>query len=291
MAFERTWERVGPLDFTADGTAGGLITVADVGLIKVKSKVKVTAIGLPDLVLEVKKVLSPTQFLVGPVQNKNRQKGSKSLTDRTDISAYTTALSSQVVSTQQNKSRLKPEDVIQAVYEQEPSVALRTMSVDQYGNPWRSDNPLPVTFTESLNIGAVEITDGDDNLAVNNDGSINVNVVQSSNGELVNTYNSVSSVANQVLTTIVSYTVPVGKIGFLYRAEVSGSNIAEYELLINAAVEAKKRTYFGSSLNEEFEFGKGSGLELSAGDQVTVRTIHNRPMTGDFEGRIEVLEI
>lgn len=146
MAIERLWERVSPIAFTADGGQDGLVTVSSVECLKVKQTVKITAIGQPTLKLEVKRVASPTQLYVGPIQNSNRQKGNKNLLSRTDLSAYTVANSAQILAAEQSKPRLKPEDIIQASYEQEPTLALRSYLVDKVGKAFgSSENPVNIT--------------------------------------------------------------------------------------------------------------------------------------------------
>lgn len=98
----------------------------------------------------------------------------------------------------------------------------------------------------------------------------------------INTYAEVSSVASATLTTIVSYTVPIGKIFYLNLAELSGSNIAEVFVTVNNVTIAKKRTYF-TDYNAEFLF---FGNAQAAGDVVAVKIEHNRALVGDFEARI-----
>lgn len=138
----------------------------------------------------------------------------------------------------------------------------------------------------------IAISDGSNTLAINPDGSINVNITQSNPGELKSVYNEISSVVSGVLTTIQTYTAPAGKTTYLQKAEVSGTNIAEYTILVNATIEDKKRTYFGGDLNAMFKFIEtGTGLPLAVGDTVTTKVIHNRPNSGDFNSRIQVIEV
>lgn len=133
---------------------------------------------------------------------------------------------------------------------------------------------------------------GGDELAINPDGSINVVLTSGNPGELLTFYNEVTSVATSVLTTIQTFTAPIGKITFLQKAEVSGTNIAEYTISINAIIQDKKRSYFGSDLNQVFVFAEtGTGLPLAVGDVVTIKVIHSRPVVGDFNSRIQVVEI
>lgn len=99
-------------------------------------------------------------------------------------------------------------------------------------------------------------------------------------------YNEITSVASSILTTISIYTA--SQDSRLKLIEVSGSNIADYKILYNASVIAKKRTYFGGSLNESFSFEKG--FILLNGDTITVKVIHTRPFVGDFNSNIIVLK-
>ena len=109
----------------------------------------------------------------------------------------------------------------------------------------------------------------------------------------VNQFQDITAVTSGSETLITSYTVPVAKTLYLARVESSGTNIATFNLYINGSLSARRRTYFGSSLNETFEFftKDGSGLILNAGDVLSIKVIHFRPSTGDFEARIQgVLE-
>lgn len=111
-------------------------------------------------------------------------------------------------------------------------------------------------------------------------------------GESKNYPGDASSVATGVQISLSNYTAPAGKTSYLQLVEVSGSNIALYLVLINGIRQATKRTHFGGSLNEQFDFEVygSKGLKLSPGDIVDVQMRHDRPYTGDFESRIQVFE-
>jgi len=106
----------------------------------------------------------------------------------------------------------------------------------------------------------------------------------------INQYNEVFAVVSGILTTIVTYTVPVGKTNALERVSVSGENIALYTVLINGTIIDSQRTYFGGELNAQFEYmSTGNfGTVLNAGDIVSVKVLHNRPSAANFEGRIQM---
>lgn len=138
MAIERLWETISPITFAANGGADGIVTIPDVCGFKVKQTVVISALTLPELILEVKRVVSPTKLIVGPKVTTGK------MTARQNLSAYTVALLANIRAEEQPKVRIPPADAIQAAYEQEPTLAIRTLGVDCIGDPWSVDNPMPV---------------------------------------------------------------------------------------------------------------------------------------------------
>lgn len=136
MALEKRLEAVPSQSFTANGTNDGMITVADATEYKVKQLVFLTATSLPDLdTIEVKRVVDATHLFVGP-------RGG-SIDARTNISAYTVALSAAIVANEQNRPNIPNESINRAVYEEEPTLAHRVFPVDELGNDYTPDNPFP----------------------------------------------------------------------------------------------------------------------------------------------------
>lgn len=127
---------------------------------------------------------------------------------------------------------------------------------------------------------AIQDADGDQ-LAINPDGSLNTKP----GGTPKAFFNEVTSVANGMQTTII--TQMISAVSRLQKVRVSGTNVAMYEVLLNNIVIDKKRTYFGSSLNEEFDFGD---QVIQATWILSVRVTHERPDVGDFNARIQVVE-
>jgi hypothetical protein len=127
MAYERAWESVGPVAFTATGGQDGTVTLSSTAGFKVKQSIVISAISLPTLKLEVKRVISLTKLIVGPIVTTGK------MLARENLSLYTVALLSNIRAEEQKKSLLPPNDIIQAVYEQEPAVAIRTIGVDKFG--------------------------------------------------------------------------------------------------------------------------------------------------------------
>lgn len=147
---------------------------------------------------------------------------------------------------------------------------------------------------ERIRVDAL-INDGQDALVINPDGSINVNVVDSPTvpGEYVSSYNEITSVPSSTPSIINTYTVPIVTNAFLQKIEVAGTNIAMFEVLINGVVQNKMYTYFGGNLNAQFNFADilESGYPVSTGDSVSVRVTHVRPDLGNFNARIQAVEI
>jgi len=267
---ERNWLAVAPVAFTANGTTLGVVTVSDTIGFFTKQVVFITTNTSLSIRLQIKRVLSPTQIIVGPVDNKI------SISNYTDISAYTTALLSAIGAQEQPDNDVPEADHYSAIYASDPIVADRVIPVDPYGQYYTDNNPLPVAFEGTVSIGSVEIKG-------------------SPSGDLlnVNIYNEITNVASGVKTTIVSYTVPFGKTGILERITTSGDNVGRYDVYLNGSSVDTQRTYFGGNFNALFEFitGTGDGFVLSAGDIITVTILHTRPFVGMFESRIQVLEI
>ena len=114
----------------------------------------------------------------------------------------------------------------------------------------------------------------------------------SSSGQSITaSYQEVAAVSPNVPTNIGRYVVPVGNKAALQRILVSGENVARYDVTINSASVATKRTYFGGSLNAVFEFSgpNGEGISLNSGDVVIVQTTNSRPYSATFESTIEII--
>lgn len=294
MAFEKRFAAVPTQIFTANGGANGSVSIADTSLFKVKQQVVITATGQQNLELEVKKVLSPTSMIVGPITG--------SINTFTDISAYTTAASANIFANEQKRPTIIDHEFERAVYEEEPAVAKRVILVDQFGNKYDDDNPLPTsaTFTGSISVGQVDqgdpntnanawpvkVTDGTDTLGINPDGSINVNVAGSSSASgLTINHNEITSVASGVETTITTVIVPIGGLR-VFKIEVSGDTIALFRIKVNGSTVINKRSWW-ADFNPTFNFEDfANGLLLTFGQTLTVTVEHTRPFLGAFEATV-----
>lgn len=121
----------------------------------------------------------------------------------------------------------------------------------------------------------------------------NVVIFQQDNRNVISNFNGISSVASNILTTIITYTVPTNITTYLTSIEYSGDNIAVYEIYINNILNARQRTNFGTSLNGIFSFiplDDEWGYKLNTGDIISIKVIHERPDLGDFDARILAIE-
>lgn len=135
---------------TANGTSSGLVTINSsfIKFIFIKQQISLFSNTQPRITLEVKRVISPTQFYVGPVNG--------GIGERANISAYLVSDGAQISVSLQDRPNIKPNDIMRSVYAEEPAVAIRTMNVDYLGRPYDVDNPVPVRLSDgSISIGTV----------------------------------------------------------------------------------------------------------------------------------------
>ena len=289
---EKRFYAVPPQAFTADGTVNGVITIAANActLFKVKMRVILTATGLPPLELEVKEIDGNDNIQVGPFPNKLGAPGQNTgITARTNISAYTVALGATISADEQKRPAIDYSELMRAVYDEEPTVALRTVIVDECGDRINGTNPLPVAFDGTVSIGDVSIVEGGNTMVVNSDGSINVNIVSSSDTPgLVINYNEITSVVNGVESTIITVNSPPSG-HRIEKIEVSGSNVGQYKVYINGIPILTKRTWW-TQFNATFNFEDfTNGLVLTTGQVLTVTVIHDSPDLGTFEATVMTL--
>lgn len=289
MANERKWDAVPAVSLTADGTTTGLLQVVDTAGFFFGMQATIKNNTSFQLTVYIKQVVNSTTMWVGPT------KGAQDY--NVDLSAFTLATASSISAVAQDKSAVPMEARLQATYETDPIDAWRVRPVDPYGNGYTAQNPFPVSLDGDVTIAVVEVKGPDGNfIEPNPDGSINVNIVSvpTAGNVVKNIYAEANSVVSGATTLLVQYTVP-GSVtnSILQRISVSGENIAKFTVFWNATQIDTRRTFYGSSLSEYFEFTTGSsdGFVLAPGDTLKVYVLYNKPYVGDFEGRIQVLEV
>jgi hypothetical protein len=125
--------------------------------------------------------------------------------------------------------------------------------------------------------GLVTIEDtGGNELDVNTDGSINVNVVQSTVGDEIHVYNTSAGVAPAGVSTVITYTVTTGKTLLLKSVEASASGKAKVEVLAGTpSSETTRAVFFISTSNGFGQIDFPQPIEVAAADNVLV-TMTNR---------------
>jgi hypothetical protein len=97
-------------------------------------------------------------------------------------------------------------------------------------------------------------------------------------------FDETADVDADVLTKILTYTVPPVTEFNISSIICSGDNTAKYTVKINDNSNKVKRSYYGATLNVEFNY---NSFKLDAGDKVEVFVVHHAVMAGDFEATIE----
>lgn len=139
---EKRFTAVPPQLFTVDGTADGVLKVVYSGFFKVKQQIIIRSNTQgPTTDLEIKRITDVNTIEVGP-------KGK--IDQRADLTAFTVAGGAVIFANEQHRPLIPQEEVIRAVYEEEPVVAYRVIGVDQNGNTvnWSEDGLVPQEFDD-----------------------------------------------------------------------------------------------------------------------------------------------
>lgn len=188
---EKRYYTIAPQPLTVDGTSNGVIEVASTFCWKVGMCVTVVSNTVAPRKVKIKAVLSETEIMIGDV-NTPIYKGQ-------DVSDLLVADSAMIGLPEDHENNKRPvihlNEIYRQVYEEEPTVAIRSHLVDWLGRSYCKDNPLPVDATVSVgdvnvqlthkdndpNVGdthdSIRIGDGVETVGVNPDGSINTKSV------------------------------------------------------------------------------------------------------------------
>jgi hypothetical protein len=312
MALEKTLLAIPAQLLISNGGRYGQVQIPSTVGFKLKQRVQLFSNNIAGKVeFEVKRVLDETNLIIGPK--------SQSLEDTADLTNYLTAMNAVILAPEQPRQAITPDLFSRAVFEESPTVAIRTFAVDHLGRRYTEANPFPVQLSNgSINIGTVNaqletflthkdndpkagdvhsslrIGDGTDELQVNPDGSLNV--VVTSGGKIPkptkNIFNEVTAVPMNSETLLVTYTVPTGEKATLDRVTGSGENIAKFSVYLNGSLYDVQRTYYAGGFNVMFDYqSQGDGVVLQAGDVLQLKVIHWTSELGDFDGRIQLVEI
>jgi len=171
-----------------------------------------------------------------------------------------------------------------------PQLAKRVLLVDEDGNYYTDDNRLPVNASlvvEDIQIGAVELKDGDSNTRVDVETVGSYNAVLSQDvvefqKQKVNNFGS-ASVAPGATVTLVTLTVPATK-RFVYRGGIVGGNDhGKFEFQINSITQATVRN---SGSNPTIQVTFIEPPEASTGSVVDLNVTNNSNKTKSFEATL-----
>jgi len=127
---EKNWPNIILTPIAVD--AQGIVTVSSTEGLKVKQLISFINAGNSQL-FEIKKVFSDTQFVVG-----DPKKPIGSIIVPVGFDGGTANVP------EQQRNTIAEGYVIRSVYEEEPTLALRTVPVDWLGNKYDAKNPFPV---------------------------------------------------------------------------------------------------------------------------------------------------
>ena len=148
---EKRYLVIPPTALTADGTTEGVITIANTYCFKVGQCVLFKQ-GATFLKAKIQQVLSETQFKVIDMGESITTK------DDLDMSGFLAGATVELMGNAKERKRPVIEllEIQREVYEEEPTIAIRTHSVDWLGRSYDASNPLPVQLSDgSIDIGTV----------------------------------------------------------------------------------------------------------------------------------------
>jgi hypothetical protein len=144
MAFPTRWPAIQAVT-TSNGTTTGIVTIASVAGWYVFQQVGlVNAAKTKTLSCEIKRIVPPNTITLGFTN----QPGFNAQ----DVSAFLAG--STLMAAEQTKAPVNGLDIYQAIFEQTPTSAIRTVGVDQYGNPL-GQGIIPFSF-DSLQVTSVD---------------------------------------------------------------------------------------------------------------------------------------
>lgn len=136
MYVEKKRLAVDPRPFILDGNGNGRVAVSDIRGFFVGQIVQIRSDTLQPTEYKIKRFISKTEFRVGPPNSGVSVTSSTSqflVTDNAKISAE-----------EQARVGITEDEIQKAEYAEEPIVAKRVIGVDEYGDYYSLQNPLPV---------------------------------------------------------------------------------------------------------------------------------------------------
>jgi hypothetical protein len=145
---EKRYYAIPPLALTANGTSEGLITISNTYCFKVGQVVLFKQAGTGIKRAKIQRITSETEFIVieanEPIITKSKL----------DMSAF--SIGDTVELLESKRPVIDLHEIWRQVYEEEPTVAVRSHLVDWLGRSYDTTNPMPVQLSDgSIDIGTV----------------------------------------------------------------------------------------------------------------------------------------
>lgn len=132
---EKKYLHLSSIPFTADGTIEGLVTVESTFALKVGMIVSLKSNTVTSQRYKIKQVISNTELKVGPED--------KPITKFSDISTLIVVDGAALDFIEQKRQVIDLNEIDRQTYEEEPTMARRTHSVDWLGRSYDEQNPIP----------------------------------------------------------------------------------------------------------------------------------------------------
>jgi hypothetical protein len=170
-----------------------------------------------------------------------------------------------------------------------------------------ADRALDVNIVNALDVvishidDSIKIGDGTSLVTTTTSGpkvGLDVSILGSSTftqapaGPTVTTFGSSTALTPTSSVTTATYTVPVGKVSYIQKVYLSGTEVGTYLIKLNAASLIKYRTSV-TKFSEPIDLSTGSafGVKAVAGDVISVVSENNGSINGNFDVTIQVMEV
>lgn len=153
---EKKFYTIPDIALTANGTIDGLVTIPSTFQYKVGMIISLFSATQAPRRLKIKRVISETQMHIGEEKTK--------INEFSDLTLFLVSDTATVCYTESQRPVIDVLEIQRQVYEEEPTVALRTHDVDWLGRPYSEENPLPIKIvtqaTEDLSLRFDQVVAG-----------------------------------------------------------------------------------------------------------------------------------
>jgi hypothetical protein len=157
MAIEKAWLPIAPRLLTSNGKKNGEIQLSTTKSFRVGMIVLLSSNSLPTpKSFKIKRIIDNKVYLGSPDKN---------ILHREDMTGYLLADAAVIWANEQEKAKVPFDDQEMASWEHEPINGRRVFLIDEEGNPYGEDNPVPTTA--QINLGSITFPTADTPTIVN----------------------------------------------------------------------------------------------------------------------------